>query len=59
MDINFEYYKIFYLVAKSKSFTKAADKPFVSQPAVTQNIKKLEDLGVLNHLQEENHLSLF
>lgn len=43
MDINFEYYKVFYFVAKSKSFTKTAEKLFVSQPAVTQNIKKLED----------------
>lgn len=43
MDINFEYYKIFYFVAKSKSFTKTAEKLFVSQPAITQNIKKLED----------------
>ncbi len=43
MDINFEHYKIFYFVAKSKSFTKTAEKLFVSQPAVTQNIKKLEE----------------
>ena len=43
MDINFEYYKVFYFVAKNQSFTKAAEKLFVSQPAITQNIKKLED----------------
>lgn len=43
MDVNFEYYKVFYYVAKNESFTKAAEKLFVSQPAITQNIKKLED----------------
>ena len=46
MDINFERYKIFYFVAKSKSVTKTAEKLFVSQPAITQNIRKLEsELG--------------
>ncbi|WP_128330494.1 LysR substrate-binding domain-containing protein [Apibacter sp. HY039] len=34
--------KIFYSVAKNLSFTKAADELFISQPAVTKNIKELE-----------------
>ena len=46
MDINLEYYKIFYYTAKQKSITLAAEKLSISQPAVSQAIKHLEkDLG--------------
>ena len=41
MHIDLNAYKTFYLVAKYKSFTKAAQELYVSQPAVTQTIKKL------------------
>ena len=43
MDINMEYYKIFYYVAKEGSYTKAVDELCVSQPAVSQSIKLLEE----------------
>ncbi len=43
MSINFEYYKVFYYVAKYKKISLAAEKLFVSQPAVTQTIQKLEE----------------
>ncbi|TAH66155.1 MAG: LysR family transcriptional regulator [Anaerolineaceae bacterium] len=43
MDINLEYYKIFYYVAKEGSFTKAGEEMCISQPAVSQSIKLLED----------------
>lgn len=43
MDINMEYYKIFYYVAKEGSFTKAGEELCVSQPAVSQSIKLLEE----------------
>jgi len=36
-------YKIFYEVAKEGNITKASEKLFISQPAVSQTIKKLED----------------
>ncbi len=42
MELNLEALKIFYEVAKAKNITKAAEKLFISQPAVTQTIKKLE-----------------
>ena len=41
--INFEYYKIFYYVAKLNSITRAAEELFISQPAVSQVIKQLEN----------------
>ena len=43
MNINFELYKVFYFVAKNKNLSKAANELFISQPAVTQSIKKLEE----------------
>lgn len=42
MDINYELYKVFYYVAKSLSFSDAADALFISQSAVSQSIKTLE-----------------
>lgn len=42
MDINLEYYKIFYYVAKYKSITLAAETLSISQPAVSQAVKHLE-----------------
>lgn len=42
MDISLEYYKIFYYVAKTGSFTAAAEKLSISQPAVSQAVKLLE-----------------
>ncbi len=42
MNINLEYYKIFYYVAKYRSFTGAAEELCISQPAVSQGIKLLE-----------------
>ena len=42
MDINFEYYKIFYYVAKYRNITKAATALGSSQPNVTRIMKLLE-----------------
>lgn len=42
MNINLEYYKIFYYVTKYGSFTGAAEELCISQPAVSQGIKLLE-----------------
>lgn len=41
-DINLEYYKIFYYVAKLGSITLAAEELSLSQPAVSQSIRNLE-----------------
>ncbi|MFD1177117.1 LysR family transcriptional regulator [Paenibacillus puldeungensis] len=43
MYINLEHYRIFYITAKSGSFSKAAAELFTSQPAISQSIKQLED----------------
>ena len=43
MNSNFEYYKIFYYVAKYENLTKAATVLKASQPAVTRTIHKLEN----------------
>ena len=42
MDINLEYYKIFYYVAKEQSITAAAERLAISQPAVSQAVRHLE-----------------
>ena len=43
MNINYDYYRIFYYVAKYKNFTQAAVALMSSQPNVTRTIKNLED----------------
>ena len=43
MDISLDLYKIFYTVAQCGSISGAADKLFISQPAITFQIKKLEE----------------
>jgi len=42
MNVNLEYYRIFYFVAKAGSFTQAGEELSISQPAVSQAIKLLE-----------------
>ena len=42
MDVNFEYYKIFYYVAKYGNITKAAAALGSNQPNVTRIMKLLE-----------------
>lgn len=47
MNISLDLYRIFYIVAKEGSISKAANVLFISQPAITFQIKKLEEqLGV-------------
>lgn len=40
--VNLELYRVFYVVAKCGSLTKAAEELYISQPAVSQAIKQLE-----------------
>ena len=42
MNVNYEYYKLFYYVAKYKSFTKAAKALGNSQPNITRAMNSLE-----------------
>lgn len=50
MNINFEYYRIFYYVAKYSNFTKAAHALGNSQPNITR---------AMNRLEQEIHCTLF
>lgn len=43
MDINFELYKVFYYVSKSLSFSEASEELYITQSAVSQSIKLLEE----------------
>lgn len=43
MNIDLELYKVFYVVAKNKHMTRASEELHISQPAISQSIKKLED----------------
>lgn len=43
-DINLNLYRVFYICAKCDSFVEASRKLYVSQPAVSKQIKNLEDL---------------
>ncbi len=58
--VNLELYKVFYTVARCGSLTKAAEELYISQPAVSQAIKQLENqLGtpLFNRLHKGMELS--
>lgn len=59
MNISMEYYKIFYNVAKQGSVTKAAKELCLSQPAVSQAVKSLEDsLGTVLFVRKSKGVEL-
>ena len=43
MENKIDSYKIFESVARNESISKASEELFISQPAVSQSIKKLEE----------------
>ena len=43
MNVNIELYRIFYTVAINENISKAANELYISQPAVSKSIKRLEE----------------
>ncbi len=43
MNIDFELYRVFYVVANNGNITKASEELHISQPAISKSIKSLED----------------
>lgn len=59
MYISYDYYKIFYYVAKYRSFTHAANVLMNNQPNMTRTIKNLEkELGVELFIRSKRSVSL-
>lgn len=59
MNVNYESYKIFYYVAKYQSISKAAENLLISQPAVSYQIKTLEDaLGITLFVRTKKGVTL-
>ena len=57
--MNFEYYKIFYYVAKNKNVTKAAAELYSSQPAITRALQNMEaELGVKLFIRKKTGVEL-
>lgn len=56
---NLDNYNIFYEVAKTKNLTKASENLYISQPAVSQSIKKLEEnLGTTLFVRSKKGMEL-
>ncbi len=53
--VNLELYRIFIIVAKNKSITRASNELRISQPAVTKHIKNLEDALNIQLLVRKNN----
>lgn len=59
MNYSLDLYKVFYFVCKNMSITEAANELFVSQPAVTKQIKNLEEaLGKILFIRTKKGLEL-
>ena len=58
-NLNLNFLKIFYEVANCNSFLKAANKLYITQPAISRSIAKLEEeLGVVLFNRANNGVSL-
>lgn len=42
LEINMEWYRAFYWIAKTGSLSKAAEKMYITQPAISRTLKQLE-----------------
>ena len=59
MPASFDYYKIFYYVAKYSNFTKAANVLLSSQPSVTRSMQNLEsELGCRLFIRSKHGVAL-
>lgn len=59
MNISYDYYRVFYYVAKYKSFTGAAGALLNNQPNITRMIKKLEEeLGCTLFVRQRHGVTL-
>lgn len=59
MNIDFELYCIFYVVANNTNITKASQELLIFQPTVTKSIKKLEDaLGGQLFVRTKNRIGV-
>lgn len=59
MNIHYEWYRTFYTVVKEGSFSKAAEALFVTQPAISQAIRQLEEqTGVKLFIRRSRSLPL-
>ncbi len=59
MDASFDYYKVFYYVAKYSNFTRAASVLLSSQPSVTRSIQNLEsELGCRLFIRSRHGVTL-
>lgn len=59
MNASFDYYKVFYYVAKYSNFTRAANVLLSSQPSVTRSIQNLEsELGCRLFIRSKHGVTL-
>lgn len=59
MSASYEYYRIFYYVAKYKNFTRAANVLLTSQPSITRSIQNLEhELGCQLFIRNKHGVEL-
>lgn len=59
MNISYDYYRIFYYVAKYQSFSAAAKAMLNNQPNLTRSIKRLEqELGCRLFIRKKNGVTL-
>jgi len=42
IEMNFRHMRVFYVVAKHLSYSRAAEELYVSQPAISQQVQELE-----------------